>query len=199
MFSSLWNVVQRRRGGLAFGLLALTLALILSACAVAASTPTPPPTNTPAPLPTDTPEPPPPTPTPIPEAPATLLPEEDPPAFADREFATDFSKHVVPYDDILSGGPPKDGIPAIDEPTHVGVDEADEWLEPQEPVILVEVEGDARAYPIQILTWHEIVNDTITASSVYDKDPYSEEPDQAKGSPRPVRECRRGGRPPRRP
>ncbi len=146
---------------LTFGLLALTMALILSACAVAASTPAPPPTNTPAPPPTDTPEPAPPTPTPIPEAPETLLPEEDAPAFADREFETDFSKHTVPYDDILSGGPPKDGIPAIDEPKHVGIDEADGWLEPQEPVILVEVEGDARAYPIQILTWHEIVNDTI--------------------------------------
>jgi hypothetical protein len=115
------------------------MALTLSACAVAASTPAPPPANTPAPLPTDTPEPLPPTPTPIPEAPETLLPEEDPPAFADREFVTDFSKHTVPYDEILSGGPPKDGIPAIDEPTHVGVDETDGWLEPQEPVILVEV------------------------------------------------------------
>ena len=124
---------------LAFGRLALTMALILSACAVAAWTLAPPPANTPAPLPTDTPEPLPPTPTPIPETPETLLPEEDPPALTDREFETDFSKHTVPYDEILSGGPPKDGIPVIDEPTHVGVDEADGWIEPQEPVILVEV------------------------------------------------------------
>ena len=96
----------------------------------------------------------------IPEA-GSLLPEEPPPAGAAREFSTDFSKHSVPYGEILSGGPPKDGIPAVDEPRFVTVQEANEWLEPQEPVILVQAGGDARAYPIQILTWHEIVNDAI--------------------------------------
>ena len=69
--------------------------------------------------------------------------------------------HSVSYDEILSGGPPKDGIPAIDAPEFVSVEEADEWLEPQEPVILVEIGGLAKAYPIQILMWHEIVNDVI--------------------------------------
>jgi hypothetical protein len=67
----------------------------------------------------------------------------------------------VPYSEILSGGPPKDGIPAIDEPQFTTTDEADTWLEPQEPVILLQVGDDARAYPIQILMWHEIVNDTV--------------------------------------
>jgi hypothetical protein len=67
----------------------------------------------------------------------------------------------VPYSDILSGGPPKDGIPAIDNPEFISVDEADEWLQPQEPVILFESGDDARAYPIQVLMWHEIVNDTV--------------------------------------
>jgi len=67
----------------------------------------------------------------------------------------------VPYREILSGGPPKDGIPAIDEPEFVSIDEADAWLKPPEPVILVQVGEDARAYPIQILMWHEIVNDTV--------------------------------------
>ncbi len=86
---------------------------------------------------------------------------ERPPAGAEREFATDFSKHSVPYSEILSGGPPKDGIPAIDEPRFVGVGEAEEWLEPQEPVILLEVANDFRAYPIQIIMWHEIANDTV--------------------------------------
>jgi hypothetical protein len=43
----------------------------------------------------------------------------------------------------------------------VAVAEADEWLRPQEPVVLVQVDDDARAYPLQILTWHEIVNDTV--------------------------------------
>jgi len=100
--------------------------------------------------------------TPPVSAPApTLLPEEPPPARAELEFSTDFSKHSVPYSEILSGGPPKDGIPAVDEPRFVSVDEADTWLKPQEPVVLFQVGAEARAYPLQILTWHEIVNDTV--------------------------------------
>lgn len=92
---------------------------------------------------------------------ATLLPEEAPPAGAEAQFDTDFSKHSVPYSEILSGGPPKDGIPAIDNPTFVSVEEADEWLEAREPVIEFVLGDDARAYPLQILTWHEIANDTV--------------------------------------
>jgi hypothetical protein len=94
-------------------------------------------------------------------APPTLLPEEPPPARAQSEFTTDFSKHSVPYSEILSGGPPKDGIPAIDQPRFVPVSEANEWLKDREPVVFVQVGDDARAYPIQILMWHEIVNDTV--------------------------------------
>jgi thiol-disulfide isomerase/thioredoxin len=90
-----------------------------------------------------------------------LEPADNPPRGAESQFTTDFSKHSVPYSEILSGGPPKDGIPAIDAPQLVGVGEADEWLQPQEPVILVEIGGIAKAYPIQILMWHEIVNDVI--------------------------------------
>jgi hypothetical protein len=101
-------------------------------------------------------------PTSTPSARATpTLSFERPPDGADREFSTDFTKHSVPYADIFSGGPPKDGIPAIDAPTYVSVSEADAWLAPQEPVILVQVGDAARAYPIQILMWHEIVNDTL--------------------------------------
>ena len=91
----------------------------------------------------------------------TLLPGEPPPAGAEAEFTTDFSRHSVPYSEILSGGPPKDGIPAIDDPKFISVAEADEWLEDREPVVFVQAGGDARAYPIQILIWHEIVNDTV--------------------------------------
>jgi hypothetical protein len=91
----------------------------------------------------------------------TLLPEEPPPAGAESEFDTDFSRHTVPYNEILSGGPPKDGIPSIDDPEFVSTEEADEWLEPLEPVLRVEVGEVAKAYPIQILMWHEIVNDTV--------------------------------------
>jgi hypothetical protein len=91
----------------------------------------------------------------------TLLPEEPPPARAESEFRTDFSKHSVPYSEILSGGPPKDGIPSIDAPKFQSTREADEWLSDREPVVFVQVGDDARAYPIQILIWHEIVNDTV--------------------------------------
>lgn len=91
---------------------------------------------------------------------ATLLPTEPPPASA-TEFKTDFSRHTVPYSEILSGGPPKDGIPAIDDPKFTSVPEADTWLKPVEPVILLQINDEARAYPLQILIWHEIVNDFI--------------------------------------
>ncbi|GAB4505440.1 MAG: DUF3179 domain-containing protein [Anaerolineales bacterium] len=99
----------------------------------------------------------------------TLLPEEPLPVGAQSEFITDFSKHSVPYSEILSGGPPKDGIPAIDAPRFQSVREADEWLKDREPVVFVQacaeqggsICDDARAYPLQILIWHEIVNDTV--------------------------------------
>jgi hypothetical protein len=84
-----------------------------------------------------------------------------PPPGTRYSFTTDFSKHNVPYDEIISGGPPKDGIPAIDDPKFVSVEEADGWIGNREPVIFLEMNGDARAYPLQILTWHEIVNDEV--------------------------------------
>jgi hypothetical protein len=87
--------------------------------------------------------------------------DDAPPAGAPREFSTDFTLRAVPFDEILSGGPPKDGIPALDAPTFVSVPAADEWLTPGEPVILFEQGHDARAYPLQILMWHEIVNDVV--------------------------------------
>ena len=77
------------------------------------------------------------------------------------EWRTDFKKHTVPFREILSGGPPKDGIPAIDEPRFISTGDASAWLKDNEPVILFENKDDARAYPMQILIWHEIVNDTV--------------------------------------
>lgn len=81
-------------------------------------------------------------------------------------WETDFSKHTVPLGEFRSGGPGKDGIPAIDEPKFVSIEEADEWVDDREPVIELEVQGEARGYPIQILIWHEIVNDTIAGRPV---------------------------------
>jgi hypothetical protein len=79
----------------------------------------------------------------------------------DSEWRTDFSRHTVPLEEIVAGGPPRDGIPPIDRPSFVGVGDADRWLDEREPVILVEHAGEVRAYPYQILIWHEIVNDEV--------------------------------------
>lgn len=73
---------------------------------------------------------------------------------------TDFSRSSVAWSEIISGGPPKDGIPAMDAPRFVPV-EHEATLKDDEAVIGLEVNGDARAYPLRILMWHEIVNDTI--------------------------------------
>ncbi len=61
---------------------------------------------------------------------------------------------------IVNGGPPPDGIPPIDHPKFQAASQV-RFLSPREPVIAIDVHGDARAYPVQILIWHEIVNDTV--------------------------------------
>lgn len=79
---------------------------------------------------------------------------------------TDFSKRTVELSEIESGGPPKDGIPAIDRPRFVGTPAARAWLKPKEPVIVLRMGKDVRAYPLQILMYHEIVNDTVNGTPV---------------------------------
>jgi Protein of unknown function (DUF3179) len=76
-------------------------------------------------------------------------------------WATDFSKHSVPLSEFQSGGPPRDGIPPVDEPKPTSQADAQGWLSDREPVLAVEVGDETRAYPLQILVWHEIVNDTL--------------------------------------
>ncbi|MGI9302432.1 MAG: DUF3179 domain-containing protein [Gammaproteobacteria bacterium] len=79
---------------------------------------------------------------------------------------TDFDNAIVDVSEIKSGGPPKDGIPAVDEPKFVSTTDATEWLHAQEPVVVF-VNGDkARAYPLQILMYHEIVNDVVGGKPV---------------------------------
>lgn len=73
---------------------------------------------------------------------------------------TDFSKSTISWREIKSGGPPKDGIPAIDDPKFIDVGR-NTTVEEIEPVIGLEINVDARAYPLRILMWHEIVNDTV--------------------------------------
>jgi hypothetical protein len=126
--------------------------------------------------------------------------DQPPPGRAASEFDTDFSRATISFSEILSGGPPKDGIPSIDAPRFVSVDDARGWVAGREPVLVVEervaagggrsltrlgagnaesaaaaaggdtagrgntARGDATAvhiYPLQILTWHEIVNDVV--------------------------------------
>lgn len=90
------------------------------------------------------------------------------PVSADPEFwkyewpDTDFTTtSIESWTEILSGGPPKDGIPAVDDPGFISVSE-ETRLSDREAVIAVEIEGETpRAYPIRYLMWHEIVNDDI--------------------------------------
>jgi hypothetical protein len=82
------------------------------------------------------------------------------------EWETDFSRHNVPLSEFASGGPGRDGIPPIDKPKFVSQESADEWLADNEPVLVVELGGQARAYPIQILMWHEVVNDELAGRPI---------------------------------
>jgi Protein of unknown function (DUF3179) len=87
-------------------------------------------------------------------------PAEDVPSALDDPNDDSFPEPLVDPGDLLSGGPPPDGIPAIDEPKFLSADRVD-FLEDTEPVMALEIGDDARAYPLQIMTWHEIVNDTV--------------------------------------
>jgi len=95
----------------------------------------------------------------------TLLPAESPP-FSTSGWTTDFSKRTVEWSQILSGGPPKDGIPSIDEPVFVAIEDSQNRVSAKEPVIVFEHNDDARAYPLSILMWHEIVNDEVGGKPV---------------------------------
>jgi hypothetical protein len=76
-------------------------------------------------------------------------------------FSTDLSIRSVPLEEFLYGGPPKGGIPAIDNPQFEGITSADMWLEEVEPLMVVAYGDEVKGYPIQVLIWHEIVNDEI--------------------------------------
>lgn len=78
---------------------------------------------------------------------------------------TDFSRATVDLTEIISGGPPKDGIPSIDDPEFTTVVEVAD-LAPQEPVLSLVIAGDARAYPLRVMMWHEIVNDVVAGTPV---------------------------------
>ncbi|MBR9699101.1 DUF3179 domain-containing protein [Candidatus Woesearchaeota archaeon] len=75
-------------------------------------------------------------------------------------------KYLVDPDKIRGGGPPKDGIPSIDNPKYVTVEEADVWIQDNELVLAMIYKGVKRVYPLQIMVWHEIVNDNIAGDPI---------------------------------
>ncbi len=100
---------------------------------------------------------------PSPSTPDSSIPPADPARLgvAAAGWRTEFAVASVDLAEFVSGGPGKDGIPAIDDPAFESLDSARGWLDERAPVIALEISGQARAYPLAILTWHEIVNDTL--------------------------------------
>ncbi|WP_418314830.1 DUF3179 domain-containing protein [Piscinibacter sakaiensis] len=88
-------------------------------------------------------------------SPSLLAGSGNPPRVSLNGF--DISDPLVPIAAIQRGGPPKDGIPAIDKPVFIAAGEA--ALAPDDRVLGLAIDGQARAYPIRILNWHEVVND----------------------------------------
>jgi len=143
------HLLQRRVGYLA------ALGMVLAACGGAALDSGEPGTEPAAPV------------TSTPDAPADAVAATTPgglpvgPSALENRFDASFPDPLIDPSEILSGGPPPDGIPPVDDPQFVSVAEADEWLNDPEPILVVDIDGDVRGYPLQILIWHEIVNDTV--------------------------------------
>jgi len=86
--------------------------------------------------------------------------------FSRYNLTTDTSKSLIDLQQVLSGGPGKDGIPSIDSPKFVSVSEAGEFVKDEFLGIFLELDGEQRFYPNNILVWHEIVNDKIGANQI---------------------------------
>jgi len=78
-----------------------------------------------------------------------------------REVATDLDSDIPIIRDVA-----RDAIPPLDNPSYESVGDADSWLSPEDPVLGIEFNGQARAYPLKIMNWHEIVNDTVGGEDV---------------------------------
>ncbi|HHI81577.1 MAG TPA: DUF3179 domain-containing protein, partial [Rhizobiales bacterium] len=74
--------------------------------------------------------------------------------------STDFSRKTIALDEIISGGVSKDQIPAIDRPVFARLSKVKD-IAGREPVVSLKIANDARAYPLRVMIWHEIVNDTV--------------------------------------
>ncbi len=86
-------------------------------------------------------------------------------ALRDSILAPSLPEPLVSPSDIISGGPAPDGIPPIETPEFERASEVG-YLQPQEAVVTLTINGDARAYPVQVMIWREIVNDTIGGAPV---------------------------------
>ncbi|WDR06369.1 DUF3179 domain-containing protein [Devosia rhodophyticola] len=86
-------------------------------------------------------------------------------AWSGEGWETDFSQSSIDLSEIISGGPPRDGIPSIDNPRFESADAITD-IDGREPVIQFPIEGDSRAYPLRVLIWHEIVNDVVDSVPV---------------------------------
>jgi len=86
-------------------------------------------------------------------------------SFVFLQLGFDYFKHSIPLDEIHSGGPPKDGIPALYDPKFILADEAN-YLKASDRILGLNINGEAKAYPVRILTWHELVNDRIGGQEV---------------------------------
>ncbi|EDQ32479.2 Protein of unknown function (DUF3179) [Hoeflea phototrophica DFL-43] len=89
----------------------------------------------------------------------------DPDRWRAEGWKTDFSQSIIDFSTIMSGGPPRDGIPSIDDPAFLPVAQA-AGLDDKEPVMSVVIDGEARAYPLRVMIWHEIVNDTLAGRAI---------------------------------
>ncbi len=154
---------MNRRGpliaiGVAAGLIALAVIVISLAGGsnrdpVAASTTSAPPTTAP---PAETPD--------VTVAPlrdVELTPELE---AVSQDWTTDFSRTIIDFDELILGiraVPIRDRIRPIDDPQFVGIDEIGTFVDDPEPGLALEIDGDARFYPLSIMTSHEIVNDVV--------------------------------------
>ena len=135
-----------------FLVIALIVGVLVASCAKPAPEPAP------APGPAE-----PSTPAPAPEkAPEVSHVEEE----FEIKTTPEGVKYIVEPDKIVGGGVPKDGIPSIDNPKFVSLEEADEWIQDNELVLAITYKGVTRVYPLQIMVWHEIVNDTIAGDPI---------------------------------
>lgn len=92
--------------------------------------------------------------------------EMDGAAFSTFGWSTNFRLRSVYYSEIMGDGPGKDDVPPIDQPVFYTVGEAEKWLTDREPVQVVNIGNHARAYPLQIMIWHELVNETVGGEPV---------------------------------